>query len=145
MTDPQLLSGGRIAKTLARLAADGADAGQIADAAIAVWNAIDKSLSPVIGQRGSAALLQRSMHLVRESYPWLGGAGDAAAERDEFAALRTALAQQAPGHAAAAHDSMLQTFLGLLADLIGESLTQRLLRDVWEPPSSGHAVEDTSP
>lgn len=127
------------------MAADGADAGRIADAAVAVWGRIDRALSPVIGQRGSAALFERSMHLVRESYPWLGGASDAAAERDQFAALRAALAQQAPGHAAAAHDSMLQTFLSLLADLIGESLTQRLLRDVWAPPSSGHAVEDTSP
>jgi hypothetical protein len=145
VVNAQLFSGGLIAKTLAPFAAEGADAGQVADAAIAVWQAIDRALSPVIGQRGSAALVERSMHLVRESYPWLGRAGDAAAERDEFAALRAALAQQAPGHAAAAHDSMLQTFLSLLADLIGESLTQRLLRNVWEPPSSGHAVKDISP
>jgi hypothetical protein len=124
---------------------EGANAGQIADAAVAVWAAIDKALSPVVGQRGSAALFQRSIHMVRERYPWLGGAGDAAAERDEFAAFRAALAQQAPDHAAAAHDDILQTFLALLADLIGESLTQRLLRNVWEPPSSGHAVKDTSP
>lgn len=141
-TCPYLFSGGIIERTLARLAARGADAGQIADAAIAVWDAIDRSLSPVIGQRGSDALLQRSVHLVRESYPWLG---DAAAGRDEFAALRAALAGQTPANAAAAHDSLLQTFLALLADLIGDSLTQRLLRDVWEPPSSGHAVKDKSP
>jgi hypothetical protein len=138
-------AGGNIAKQLAPLAAAGADAGQVANAAIAMWDAIDKALSPVIGGRGSAALFERSLHLAREGFPWLGAAYESAAERDEFAAFRAALAQQAPGHAAAAHDSMLQTFLALLADLIGESLTQRLLRDVWEPPSSGHAVEDISP
>lgn len=127
------------------MAAGGADAGQIADAAVAVWIAIDNSLSPVIGQRGSAALLQRCIHLARERYPWLGGVNDAMADRDEFAALRAALAGQAPARAAEAHDSILQTYLDLLADLIGESLSQRLLRGAWEPPSSGHAVKDTSP
>jgi hypothetical protein len=127
------------------LTAAGADAGRIADAAIAVWTAIDRALSPVIGERGSAALLQRSVHLVRERYQWLDGIADAMAERDAFAALRAALAAQSPEQAAAAHDGILQTFLDLLAELIGQSLTQRLLRDVWEPPSSGHAVKDTSP
>ena len=125
--------------------ADGADAGQIADAAVAVWDAIDNALSPVIGRRGSAALFQRSLHLAREGYPWLGAASTKAAEDDEFAALRVALALQTPEHAAAAHDSMLQTFLALLADLIGESLTLRLLRDAWELPSNGPAGKDTSP
>jgi hypothetical protein len=145
VVNAQLFSGGLIAKILTPFAAEGADAGQIADAAIALWGAIDRALSPVIGRRGSAALFERSLHLARDGFPWLGAAHESAAERDEFAAFRAALAQQAPGHAAAAHDSMLQTFLALLADLIGESLTQRLLRDVWEPSSSGPAGKDTSP
>ena len=102
-------------------------------------------MSPVIGRRGSAALFQRSLHLAREGYPWLGAASKNTAEHDEFATLRVALALQTPEHAAAAHDSMLQIFLALLADLIGESLTQRLLRDAWELPSSGSAGKDTSP
>lgn len=99
----------------------------------------------MIGQRGSAALYQRSLHLARADYPWLGAAYEGAAERGEFDALRSALAQQTPEHAAAAHDSLLQTFIDLLADLIGESLTQRLLQAAWDSPSSGHAVKDTSP
>jgi hypothetical protein len=141
MNNAPLFSGGRIAVTLAPLASGGADAGQIAEASVAIWGAIDRALSPVIGQRGSIALYRRTLHLVRSDYLWLATAYEAAADRGEFEALRSALMQQTPEHAAAAHDSMLQTFL----DLIGESLTHRLLQAAWEPPSSGHAAQDTSP
>jgi hypothetical protein len=98
----------------------------------------------VIGQRGSAALYQRALHLARAHYSWLA-ACEGAGERGEFDALRSALSTQPPEHAAAAHDSLLQTFIDLLADLIGESLTQRLLQAAWESPARGHAVKDTSP
>ena len=123
---------------------EGADAGQIADAAVAVWSAIDKALSPVIGQRGSAALYQRSLHLARADYPWLGAAYQGDAERYGFDVLRAALAQQIPEDAAAAHDRILHTFIDQLTALIGASLTQRLLQPAWELPSSGHAVKDAS-
>jgi hypothetical protein len=137
-------SGGPIAKTLSPLAASGADAGQIADAAVAIWRGVHKALSPVIGQRGSAALYERSLHLAQADFQWLGAAYQGGADRGGFDTLRAALAQQTPGHAAAAHDFLLQTFIDLLTDLIGASLTRRLLKAAWEPPSSGHAAEDTS-
>jgi hypothetical protein len=106
---------------------------------------MDKSLSTVIGQRGSAALYERSLHLAQAAYPWLGAAYESAAEPRRFGALHAALVQQTPEHAAAAHDFLLHTFVTLLTDLIGASLTRRLLQAAWEPPSSGPAVEDSSP
>jgi hypothetical protein len=106
---------------------------------------VDKALSGVIGQRGCAALFQRSLHLASSDYPWLGAAYSGAAESGAFGALRSVLAQQTPEQAAAAHDSLLQTFLDLLADLIGESLTRRLLQAAWDSSSSGHAVPRTHP
>ena len=126
------------------MAADGADAGQIADAAIAVWTSIHSALSPVIGPRGSAALYHRSLHVSRVLYAWLPGANEASAEPAGFGALRSALALQTAVDAAAAHDTMLNTFLELLTALIGESLSERLLQGVWAPPSGGDAVKDTS-
>ena len=146
MTDAHLsVAGEPIPLTLSRLASDGADAGQIADAAVAIWRALDKALSPVIGLRGSAALYERSLHLAQADFLWLGAAYPGAAEPGGFAALRAALVQQTPEHAAAAHDFLLHTFINLLTDLIGASLTRRLLQAAWELPSSGQAVEDTSP
>ena len=132
-------------RTLETAAADGADARQIADIAVATWRAIDAALSPVIGPRGSAALYKRSLHLARADYPWLAAAYEGAVHPGDFAALHTALAQRdAPG-AAAAQDAVLKIFHDLLADLIGRSLTQRLLQSVWQPPSSGNAVQDERP
>ena len=127
------------------MAAHGADAGQIADAASAAWIAIHAALSPVIGPRGSAALYQRSLHVTRALYAWLPVAYEAAAEPGDFGALRSALALQTAVDGAAAHDAMLHTFLDLLTALIGEPLSERLLQDVWAPPSSGPAIKDTSP
>ena len=137
--------GGPIANKLAPLAADGADAGQIADAAVAVWDAIHRALSPVIGPRGSAALHHRTLHVARAAYPWLAEPYETSTEPGDFGALRATLAGQTAAEAAAAHDSMLQTFLDLLTTLIGESLTERLLQAVWAPPSSGLALQDPSP
>ena len=145
MTNTYSFSGGRIAKTLSPLASGGADARQVADASVVIWGAVDRALSPVIGQRGSAALYQRSLHLVRVDYPWLAALYESAAQPRDFDALHAALVQQTAGHAAAAHDHVLQTFLEMLADLIGQSLTERLLKSAWDSPSSGNAVQDTLP
>jgi hypothetical protein len=97
----------------------------------------------VVGPRGSAALYQRSLHLARVHYQWLDAAYQTEALRYGLDTLRSVLAQQTPKVAAAAHDSLLHTFIDQLAALIGASLTQRLLQPAWETPSSGHAVKDT--
>jgi len=130
---------------LKTLAAESGDARRIADAAVAVWRAVDAALYPVIGQRGSSALYKRSLHLASAHYPWLEAAYGGALEPGDFASLAAALAQQTPVQAAAAQDALLQTFHDLLADLIGRSLTQRLLQAVWDSSSKGPAVQDTTP
>jgi len=59
--------------------------------------------------------------------------------------LSTALAEQEGPTAVAASVALLETFYDLLTNLIGRSLTDRLLRSVWESPTSGHPAQDTSP
>lgn len=127
------------------MALGGANAGQIADASVAVWRAVDGALSPIVGRRGIAALYKRSLHLVLTDYPWLAAAYEDALQPAEFAALRAALLLQTAQNAAAAHDATLQAFRDLLDNLIGRSLTQRLLQTVGDQPSSGEAVQDKSP
>jgi len=131
-------------RTLGAQAATGADARQIADAAVEVWSAVDAALAPVIGLRGSAALYRRSLHLARADYPWLAAASEGPAAPGDFAPLHAALVQQTGVLAAAAHDAMLRIFHDLLADLIGRSLTQRLLQAAWDSSSGGHTGQDTS-
>ena len=130
---------------LRSIPADGADPQGIADAAVAVWTAIDGALSPVIGARGNAALYKRSLHLARVQHPWLAAAYEGAVQPGDYSALRAALAQQTATDASQAHEALLRIFNDLLADLIGRSLTGRLLQAAWSPNSYGNAVQDDSP
>jgi hypothetical protein len=134
----------RIQADLVKLAAQGANAGQIADTAIAKWRGIDAALSPIIGQRGVSALYMRSLYLTRSDYPWLAAVAEGALQPGDFTALQSALAQQTSAHAAAANGALLQIFVNLLSNLIGSALTERLLRSVWDLPSSGHAEQETT-
>jgi hypothetical protein len=130
-------------RTLARLAAHSANAGEVADATVATWRDIDAALSPIVGKRAVAALYARSLHLTRASHPSLADVQDGVLSFDEFASLHAALARQTAPDAAAASAALLQTFTDLLTRLIGAPLTERLLRPVWHNPSSGDAAQDT--
>jgi hypothetical protein len=131
-----------IAKKPEPLAASGADPRQVAEAAATLWRAIEAALSPVIGVRGITALYQRSLLLASADHPWLVAAYEGALQPGDFSALRAALSQQAASDAAAAHVATLQVFRDLLDNLIGRSLTHRLLQAVWDHPSSGVAAQD---
>ncbi len=124
---------------------DGADPQGIADGAVAIWTAIDAALSPVIGARGNAALYKRSLHLASAQHPWLAVAFEGAVQPGDYSALRAALAQQTATDASQAHDALLGIFHDLLADLIGRSLTRRLLQAAWVPNTNGNAMQDDSP
>ncbi|MGI9024323.1 MAG: hypothetical protein ACR2GP_01875 [Burkholderiaceae bacterium] len=140
---------------LAQVAATGVDASQIADIAFSTWRGIDAALSPIIGQRGVAALFKRSLYLARAPHPCLASVYDGELGPGEFASLRIALSQQTSADASAANAALLQTFHDLLANLIGATLTEQLLRPVLDAPalndfatdnsSSGDAVQDISP
>ena len=136
--------GRRIAASLAQRAGGPASADQVADATAAAWHDIDSALNPIIGSRGVAALYRRSLFLQRQAHPWLADAIDGPAADMNLAALRSVLAQQDSDAAAAAGGAALQTFHELLTNLVGPSLTERLLRSVWATFLSGPAAKDTS-
>jgi len=127
-----------------RIDAD-AGAAQIAAAVLAIWEEIDDALTPIVGPLGVVALYRRTVHLVAAQYPWLAGRDEGVLTDTDPAVLKSVLAQRSSAEAAAGGSAFLDTFHELLASLIGPSLTARLLRSVWEPPSSGAATQDTSP
>jgi hypothetical protein len=130
---------------LRSIPADDSNPQGVADGAVAVWTAIDGALSPVIGARGNGALYKRSLHLARAQHPWLAAAYEGAVQPGDYSALRAALAQQTAADATRAQEALLRIFNDLLADLIGRSLTGRLLQAAWSPNSYGNAVQDESP
>ena len=121
---------------------------QIAASCGELWLEFDAALSPIIGPRGVAALIQRSLHLSSGVHPWLSARQPGGPATLDAAALVALLAQRSSDDAAAAANTFLQTFHGLLSSLIGGSLTERLLRSAWGPPeplSNISSTQDTQP
>ena len=134
-----------MAAPLAHRVGTDADATQIADAIVATWQEVDEALTPIIGQRGVAALYRRSLHLTGSVHPWLSNALEGVQTGMDLTALKSVLVLQSRAAVAAAGSHLLQTFYDLLANLIGSSLTERLLRSVWATSLSGPPAQDTSP
>jgi hypothetical protein len=135
----------RLAAPLAHRVGKDADAARIAEAIVSTWQEIDAALSPIIGQRGVAALYKRSLYLTGAAHPWLAATHGSVQPTMDLAALKSVFVQQTSADAAAAGNALLQKFHELLASLVGSSLTERLLRSVWANPSSGPPAQDTSP
>jgi hypothetical protein len=129
--------------SLTQLATAGADIQRIADRAVSMWRDLDAALSPIIGQRGVAALFKRSLFLTDPAHIPATSHEDEDAF-DNFTALRATLEHQSSANAIATNDALLQKFVDLLTNLIGESLTERLLHSARDNPSSDGAVRETS-
>ena len=121
----------RVAAFLARRLETGADPADIAEAIAAACQQIDAALTPIIGSRGVAALFKRSLHLTGRGHSWVAAMHEAAGADLDIATLKSILSAQSGAEAAAGGALFLETFNKLLADLIGPSLTERLLRSVW--------------
>jgi len=63
----------------------------------------------------------------------------------EFTELQASIALRPAHEAQAATDALITTFRELLAELIGSSLTDRLLRPVSAPTSHARPVQDKLP
>lgn len=120
-----------IRRTLMQRAGDAPDARAIAKATSETWLLMSAQLTPVIGGNGVDAILKRSVHLTSVVFPWLA-IPDVQLDSDSLAAqISVLLAGREPLAAAQASSSLLITFTELLATLIGNSLTRRLLDTVW--------------
>jgi hypothetical protein len=119
---------------LALRAGENASAQSVAVAAEEIWRDVAARLAPVIGARGVNVIVRRALHQTSGNFPWLEIGGDHEAGVAALARIKTRLAEQDAAHAAAASHALLAKFTELLAILIGESLTERLLGPVWAAP-----------
>ena len=130
---------------LARSAAGNADAHAMADAAVESWDALLQQLAPLIGDKGVRALYSRSVHLGAATYPWLAGLPKSAPPAPVLAELRSALDARPAAEVQATCAALITTFTNVLATLIGETLTDRLLASAWPEvpgPTSTKAFDD---
>ena len=121
----------------------GAGAADLAQLAVTACFEIDKALTPIIGQRGLAALLKRSLHLASATHAWLPRGGEEFDLKGDLPELMAALAMQTPDSAARGGGLFLEQFHQLLTALVGTSLTERLLRSVWANFLSGSFAHDS--
>ena len=114
---------------------------EVADSACACWRAIDMALTPIIGKKGVIALVKRSVNLQQRQYPALKTI--TSFKILVFPALHTVLVTQTPDDAVAINNALLNTFYELLINLIGKTLSHRLLHSVLVTPFNGDPVQDT--
>jgi hypothetical protein len=124
-----------IRTTLGQRAGRLPNADATAEATAAAWRLVATQLAPVIGARGLDVLFSRALHQTSVEFPWLAVAVDRGGSASPLPSLMECLTGQIASTAAEASYMLLLTFTELLATLIGESLTTRLLAPVWAPPS----------
>ena len=104
-----------------------------ADKIVAAWEAIDSVMRRIIGKGGFNALFLQSVEVTGQSYPWILTLSQDGQANVDLKALRVLLLKQDTTDFAVASDALLSSFLNKLVNLIGLSLTKRLLRPVLDP------------
>jgi hypothetical protein len=116
--------------------------GNVANAAIDLWERMAAQIISIVGRDGFNSLYARSIFLSQSKFPWLA-ASPLSPELDHlFAGLKTSLEGQAPEQAREASSHLLVTFTDILASLIGEQLTLRILRLAWAADISNSTGEE---
>jgi len=106
------------------------DRDELALAAVGLCETLLKTLSPLLGKRGSLALFRRSLKLTEETFPCYSEARSAQ-EDGILNAVGACLRRQKLDVAREATSTLLLTFVELLATFIGERLTWQLLQEAW--------------
>jgi hypothetical protein len=104
---------------------------EVADTAIELWEQIATQIISIIGEGGFDSLYLRSVSLTQSTYPWLAAVLPQSKTDQRFKDLQISFEGQTPEQAKAANSLLLINFTDILATLIGEQLTIRLLRSAW--------------
>jgi hypothetical protein len=118
------------------------DSPAVAAAFVRVLLDVRSILDPILGARGVAALLQRSLRIASDRFPWLADPF-VDGEFVDMPALQASLARQEPATARdGAIDGVFSALHSLLVSLVGAPLTERLFEAAWEgQPHGGHILD----
>jgi len=106
------------------------------NAAIDSWDRIATQIIAVVGEGGFNSLFARSVFLTEYTFPWLAAVLLSPQDDYRFAKLKMSFEGQTLEDAKASNSLLLITFTDIMASLIGEHLTIRLMRSAWgEDPS----------
>jgi hypothetical protein len=129
-------------RVLARHVGPAVDAPAVAAATRGAYDDLARVLAPVIGDVGVAAMTDRAVYLTAREYPWLPAHAPGTADTTFTQVLDALKRQDDPLLATEAAAAVFVAIIGLLATLIGEPLTVRLVQQAWpDAGSSADAVE----
>jgi hypothetical protein len=106
---------------------------------------IGAALTPILGPRGVAALYKRSLFLTSEAHPALLGLHENVQGEMDLSPLQAILSPLSDAEATIVGGALLIAFYELIGSLIGPSLTERLLRSLWDRPLSDPPAPETPP
>jgi len=124
-----------IKQAIVRRAANGSDAGRIADAVVDALRLLHVELGVVVGVQASCALCAHALHRTRSKFEWTSP--PTAAPTDKMlASLRDDLAARTPAESLFAGETLIFALIDHLISLIGEPLTLRMLHSAWSSPDA---------
>lgn len=100
-------------------------------------------LIAIVGVSGFDSLYARGVSLTQARFPWLAASAASAPVDDRFADLKASLEDKTPELACEASRLLLITFTDILASLIGEPLTARILDTAWNNNALYHVGKDS--
>ena len=100
--------------------------GVCVDRVIALWRAAELALSPIVGRRGTLAMLLRTLALNRTGFDWLDIREDIDDLEGAIASLRRAFSVRRPQEGDAAAQALSMSFAELLPSLVGPDLARQL-------------------
>lgn len=106
----------------------------VADVSVSLWIRLAAELVLLIGDGGFLPLYRRSVQLSAANFPWLQPASEEVpleSGSTRFAGLKRSIDGRDADEASQASAFLLNTFIDMLARLIGETLTIGILRSAW--------------
>lgn len=116
----------------------------VPEVTVVLWEKFAGQLITIIGDGGFDSLLMRSLHRCGKQFPWLIPVPDSPKAAWRFVELHSRLADQDISTAIDASTALFTTFVDILATMIGEQLTNRILRSAWGVDVSDAAVKDSN-
>lgn len=114
----------------------------VVDAAIKLWELMATEIISIVGESGFNSLYSRSIFLTQSTFPWVTASTKSPLTDQRFAELKMNFEGQTPAQAIEANRLLLITFTDILASLIGEQLTNTILRSAWGNDATGRTNKE---
>jgi hypothetical protein len=112
--------------------------GAVAEVSICLWQQLATALNQIVGERGVESMYARSLHQSQKQFAWLTLHAPQPLEM-AMTVLRGDLQTRQETLVMAASTAMLMHFITTLILLIGELLTNSILRQAWGDEVVNHA------